>query len=239
MTEAINGEYIVGDALDELRKMGDKTAKVVHLDDAWSRPQRCGGMGVEYPTHELERSFAIVDECWRILRSDGWLLADADDWFHLKLANYLCEEYGNVAETYEGGGYRRSGTVVYQRSDGGVDKGGAGMYLRNAGYHVVIGTKPEVGHCFEAVRQIAPRPDDHGWHSAKPLEPYLAWVDALTNEGDLVVEPCAGTAPASIAAERSGADWLAIDIEPEAKHAFRRRLDTACGPQTTLGEVSG
>jgi len=234
----MTGEYVVGDALDALAELDDESAKVVHLDDAWARPQRCGGMGVEYPTHDLDRSFAIVDECWRVLRSDGWLLADADDWFHLKLANYLCDEYGNVAETYQGGGYRRSGAVVYQRSDGGIDKGGAGMYLRNAGYHVVIGTKPDAEHVFEAARQFAPRPpEEYGWHSVKPLEPYREWIDALTEPSELVVEPCAGTAPASVAAEQTGAEWLAIDIEPEAKRAFERRLAAACGPQATLGEV--
>lgn len=236
--EHYGGEYIVGDALDELRQIKTESAKVVHLDDAWARPKRCGEMGVKYPTHGIERSYSIVDECWRILQSDGWFLADADDWFHLKLANYLADEYGNVAETYEGGGYRRSGAVVYQRSDGGIDKGGAGMYLRNAGYHVLIGTKPDVDPCYEAVRQFAPRPDDYGWHSVKPLEPYREWIDSLTDPGDLVVEPCAGTAPASIAAEELGVEWLAVDIEVDAQLAFERRMAAGTRAQASLREVT-
>ena len=197
-------------------------------------------MGVEYPTHDVDHSFEIVDACWDILEPGGWLIADADDWFKLKLENYLCEEYGNVAETYEGGGYRRTGTVVYQRSDGAVDRGGAGMYLRNGGYHVVFAHKEETDHAYESARQIARRPSEKwGWKSVKPLFPYGAWIEALTDEGDRVVEPCAGTAPASIEAQRLGRDWLAIDIESDARDAFLRRRNSVLevGNQSALGEA--
>lgn len=230
----MTGEYVVGDALDVLADTAAESARLVHLDDAWARPKRCGGMGVEYPTHGLETSYAIVDACWRVLEPGGWLIADADDWFKLQLEDYLCTEYGNVAETYEGGGYRRTGCVVYQRSDGGVDRGGAGMYLRNAGYPVVFAHKGETETVYEAARQIARRPSsDWDWHSVKPLQPYLAWVEALCGDGDRVVEPCAGTAPASVAAERLGLDWLAADIEPGAREAFRRRLAEQAGESIT------
>lgn len=227
--------YVVGDALEELRSLPDDFARLVHLDDAWSRPKRCGGMGVQYPTHDVSRSFEIVDACWKTLQPGGWLIADADDWFKLKLENYLCDNYGNVAETYEGGGYRRTGGVVYQRSDGGVDRGGAGMYLRNGGYHVVFAHKGETETAYESARQIARRPtEDYGWKSVKPTLPYRHWIESLTEPGDLVLEPCAGTAPASIEAQRSGREWLAIDIEPEARKAYERRASDEIGAATTL-----
>lgn len=234
-------EYRIGDAISELRSLPNDSARLIHLDDAWARPNRCGGMGVEYPTHDLDSSFEIVDACWQVLESGGWLVADADDWFKLKLENYLCDEYGNVAETYEGGGYRRTGGVTYQRSDGGVDRGGAGMYLRNGGYHVCFAHKGETDHAYESARQIAPRPKrDYGWKSVKPLAPYRAWIESLTEEGDLVVEPCAGTAPASIAAERTGRQWVAVDIKPEAKEAYqKRRVDVlAATGQQSLNSIS-
>jgi len=231
-------EYQIGDALDVLRDEPAGSAALIHLDDAWARPKRCGGMGVEYPTHELETSFELVDACWRVLESGGWLIADADDWFKRELEEHLCETYGNVAETYEGGGYRRTGGVTYVKSDGSVDRGGAGMYLRNAGYPVVFGHKGETETAYEAARQIAPRPrKDYDWHSVKPREPYAAWIDALTDEGDRIVVPCAGTAPAAIAAERlygDAADVLAVDIEPEAKAAYERRRRDELGRQGTL-----
>lgn len=237
-----NGEYRVGDALEELKEIPDESAQLIHLDDAWSRPMRYNGMGVTYSTHDLKTSFKIVDACWDCLAEGGWLVADADDWFIIKLTEYLIETYGNVAETYDGGGYRRIGGVTYQRSDGGVDRGGAGQYLRNGGYHVLFGHKGETDFSYESARQIASRPKDKfGWKSVKPLEPYRAWTEALTEEGDLVVEPCAGTAPASIAAQQLGRNWIAVDIESEAKKAYTRRRNSVfqAVEQPTLFESPG
>ena len=234
-------EYRVGDALEELKALPNDSAHLIHLDDAWSRPMRYNGMGVTYATHDLETSFNIVDACWDCLAEGGWLVADADDWFIIKLTEYLIETYGNVAETYDGGGYRRIGGVTYQRSDGGVDRGGAGQYLRNGGYHVVFAHKGKTDHAYESARQVSPRPKEKfGWNSVKPLGPYKAWVEALTEEGDLVVEPCAGTAPASIAAEQTRRDWIAIDIEPDAKEAYTRRRNSVLQvvEQPTLIESS-
>jgi len=236
-----SGEYRVGDALEELKEIPNGSAQLIHLDDAWSRPMRCNGLGVTYSTHDLETSFEIVDACWDCLAEGGWLVADADDWFIIKLSEYLIENYGFVAETYDGGGYRRIGGVTYQRSDGGVDRGGAGQYLRNGGYHVLFGHKGETDHAYESARQVAPRPKDKfGWKSVKPLGPYKAWVEALTDKGDLIVEPCAGTAPASIGAEQTGRDWIAIDIEPEAKEAYSQRRNSVFQviEQPTLVESS-
>jgi len=234
-------QYVVGDAIDELASLESGSAKLIHLDDAWARPQRNGEMGVEYDTHALDISFEIIDECWRVLSEDGWLICDADDWFKLKLENYLCEEYENVAETYDGGGYRRTGGVTYLKSDGSVSRGGAGMYLRNGGYHVVFAHKPKASQAYESARQVTHRPnEDYGWNSVKPIEPYERWVDALTESGELVVVPCAGTAPAAIAAERLGREWLAIDVEHGAKEAFERRKNAELGEkQATLGVTDG
>lgn len=47
-------EYIVGDVFEELRSLPSRSAALVCLDDAWSRPGRQGEFGVEYPTHDLE-----------------------------------------------------------------------------------------------------------------------------------------------------------------------------------------
>lgn len=229
--------YVVGDARDELASLPPSSARLVHLDDAWARPRRCGGMGVEYPTHDVSVSFDIVDACWRVLEEGGWLIADADDWFELKLKNYLVETYGNVAESYEGGGWRRTGGVTYLKSDGSVDRGGAGMYLRNGGYPVVFAHKGETDHVYESARQVAHRPeDDYDWHSVKPLAPYERWVRALCDPDDHVVVPCAGTAPAAVATERAfgeDATYTCIDIEPGARQAFQRRR------AATIGEVRG
>lgn len=236
--------YIVGDVFEELRSLPSRSAALVCLDDAWSRPGRQGEYGVEYPTHDLEATYELVAECWRVLVDGGWLIADADDWLAPRLEAHIREEYGDVTATgdYEGGGYRRRGSVTYVDASGEPDRSTAGMYLANAGYSVLFAHRgPTSRRTTEGARQVARQPrrvEDgypYGWGSVKPIGPYRNWIDGLTDVDELVVVPCAGTAPAAIAAEQLGREWLAIDSEPEAREAYRRRREAHLeGTQATL-----
>lgn len=207
--------------------MPAESAAIVCLDDAWARPKRGDAFGVEYPTHGFEETAEIVAACWRVLRPGGWLIADADDWLAPRLESHLRAEYGDVTEDYTGGGYRRRGSVTLLSGDGTPDRSTPGQYLSTGGYPVVFGHKGETDRRgTESARQLAPRPRErYGWGSVKPLSPYQAWLDGLCEPGEHVVIPCAGTAPAAIAAERLGLSWTAIDCEPEAKAAYERRKD--------------
>ena len=232
-----DGTYRIGDAIDELRSLESESAAVVCLDDAWARPKRGDAFGVEYPTHGVETTFELLDECQRVLVDGGWLIADADDWLLPRLTDYLREEWGDAAETYESG-YRKVGGVTLTSSSGDPDRSTPGMYGATGGYPVVFAHKGETNRRWsESVRQIARRPQDrYGWGSVKPVEPYQTWIDAITEPGETVVVPCAGTAPAAIAAERLGRRWLAIDCERDAKEAFcrRRESELALDEQRTL-----
>ncbi len=234
-----NGEYRIGDAMDELANLPDESAAVVALDDAWARPKRGDAFGVEYPTHGFEDTKLILSECRRVLKPGGWLIADADDWLLPKLLEHLTTNWGNAAETYQNG-YRKVGGVTLTAANGEPDRSTPGQYGATGGYPVVFAHKGETERRWsESVRQTARRPQErYGWGSVKPVEPYETWLSALCESGETVVVPCAGTAPAAIAAERIGLEWVAIDTEPDAKHAFedRRRDELALEQQATLAD---
>jgi len=238
--------YRVGDAADELRQLGKESAAVVCLDDAWARPGRQGAFGVEYPTHDFETTTEIVDASWDALEPGGWLICDADDWLAPRLEAYIREEFGDVTAygDYQGGGYRRRGSVTYVDASGAPDESTAGQYLSNGGYPVIFAHKGDTDRRATAsARQLARQPRrvepgyPYGRGSIKPLGPYREWVEALTAPGELVLAPCAGTAPAAIAAEESGREWVAVDIDEDARRAFRERLGALGQNQTTLSEV--
>jgi len=246
--EVAHSEYIVGDALAELRNLKTDTAALVCLDDAWDRPGRQGEYGVEYPTHDLEVTAEMVSACWRVLKPGGWLIADADDWLAPRLEMHIREEYGDVTATgdYDGGGYRRRGSVTYVDAAGDPDRSTAGMYLANAGYSVLFAHKgPTSRRTTQGARQVARQPRrvepgyPYGWGSVKPIRPYRNWIEGLTEVGEFVVAPCAGTAPAAIAAEDLRRRWLAIDSEPEGRQAYRRRREAYLeeDEQATLTEL--
>jgi len=230
LTTRIPHGYIVGDALAQLENMPAESAAVVCLDDAWARPKRGNAFGVEYPTHGFGTTTALLDECKRVLKPGGWLIADADDWLLPKLTQNLVDDWGNAAETYRAG-YRKTGRVTLTSADGSPDCSTPGQYLSTGGYPVVFAHKGETDRRTTAsASQLARRPQDrYGWGSVKPVAPYQAWLDGLCEAGEHVVVPCAGTAPAAIAADRLGLSWTAIDTEPEAREAFQRRRDDELG----------
>jgi hypothetical protein len=233
-------EYRIGDAHDELASMPDESTAVVCLDDAWARPMRGDAFGVEYPTHDFEMTKSILSACREVLNPGGWLIADADDWFLPGILNYLTENWGNAAETYQSG-YRKTGRVTLTAADGTPDRSTPGQYLSTGGYPVVFAHKGQTDRrTTMSASQIVRRPtDSFGWGSVKPVSPYETWLDGLCTAGERVVIPCAGTAPAAIAADRLGLEWLAIDSEPDARDAYRRRREHELGDrQTTIGEAA-
>lgn len=225
----MNGEYIINDVIDSLNEMDNESIAVACLDDAWSRPGRCGAFGVEYDTHSIETTFDVVDEIYRVLEPGGWLLMDSDDWLLPQAIDYIRQQWGDVASTYEGGGYRKVGGVTYVTNDGTPNRSSPGKYFRNAGYHVIFAHKGETDrNSFSSKRQLAEncsRKYDYG--SVKPVKPYYNWLKDIVLDGDKVIVPCAGTAPAALACEQLDCDvsWICIDNNKRAYEVFKQRYN--------------
>lgn len=230
-------QYIIGD-VEEVLPALDSKADVICLDDAWARPQRANWFGVEYETHDFSpdadsdydgiTTIDILDLCKDLLVDGGWLIADADDWLLPRLINHLREEWGDVAASYDGGGYRRIGGVTFQTKAGEPDKSTPGMYLSNGGYPVVFAHKGETDRRTSvSARQVTRQASfDGDWGSVKPIEPYRAWIEGLMEEGEHLVVPCAGTAPSAIAAEQLFGEnirYTCVDNEPKALKMFKKR----------------
>lgn len=202
-----------------------KKANVMCVDLAWARPNRAG-VYVTYPTYKPGNGlWDFVDWVYQNLEKGGWAFFDCDDWFLPRLINYLQENWGDVASTYRGGGYRRTGAVVYPT-------GGGGHYFTNAGYHVVMAHKGETSRKSSVKSKLCSERVDYKmrkqieWGTLKPIKPYKQWLDSITTEKDLLICPCAGTAPSVLAYEQlygDQAQWIAIDSEKDAKIAFEKR----------------
>lgn len=240
-------QYVVGDAVDVLSDITD--ADLICLDDAWARPLRAQQFGVTYPTHRFEEeetqkasdhsttTVEILDACKAALTDGGWLIADADTWLLPRILRYLEQEWGDVYEDYNGGGIRKTGYVTYiARSTGRPHRGTAGEYFSNGGYPIVFAHKgPTDRKSSASAAQIAYKPTNtYDWGSVKPILPYKEWIAGLLDPADdHLVVPCAGTAPAAVAAELAFEGALrctCIDSEPDAVDAFKRRLETVLDP---------
>jgi hypothetical protein len=229
-----NGEYRIADCRNSITE----SAAVACVDLAWARPQR-NGVHVTYETHSPPELWQFVDAVYESLAEGGWALFDADDWLLPRLIQYLQEEWGDVAATYKGGGYRRVGGVQYE--SGG---NGAGHYFTNGGYPVVFAHKGETDReTNTSARQACDRVaytvrQEVDWGTLKPIKPYQEWLDAITEAGELVYIPCAGSAPAALALERlygTQANFIAVDSNDGAREAYRKRREIQVEhKQTTL-----
>lgn len=237
--------YVIANAVDVLERF-DEEVSVICLDDAWARPYRGKQFGVEYPTHPFRDSDTeetttteVLEACKDALVDGGWLIVDADDWLLPRILEYLRVKWGDVTRDYQGGGYRKVGGVTYVTQDGSTpDRSTAGMYLSNGGYHVVFAHKGETERrTSTSARQVEQRQhDQYGWGSVKPINPYRKWLHDLLQPDELLVVPCAGTAPAALAAElelRDDAHYVCIDIEERAYDSFIKRAQDVL-PQDRL-----
>jgi hypothetical protein len=228
-------QYCIGDARNLPQYLPESelaTAAVVDL--AWARPNR-NGVGICYDTYSPDNGlWEFVDAVYDALEPGGWAFFDTDSWLLDKLIRYLRESWGDVNATYSGGGFRRVGWVENNAT--------RGHYFQNGGYPVVFAHKAET----EQVHGVSASQDADGpprnvvqsveWESLKPISPYETWLDAVTESGDLVAIPCAGTAPAAIGLERLYGDdarFVAVDSDADARDAFRQRRDLQFDSQQT------
>ena len=69
-------------------------------------------------------------------------------------------------------------------------------------------------------------PERTGYPTQKPLALYERIIEASSNEWDMVLDPFAGCATTSVAAERLNRQWVAIDLWEETKDLTVQRLES-------------
>ena len=72
----------------------------------------------------------------------------------------------------------------------------------------------------------APKSERTGYPTQKPLALYERMIEASSNHGDIILDPFAGCATTSIAAERLGRQWIGSDIWDGAIEQVRDRMET-------------
>ena len=63
------------------------------------------------------------------------------------------------------------------------------------------------------------------WTDQKPVALYTRLIEAVTNEGDLVMDPFCGCATTLIAAEKAGCQWIGIDSHKERAQLIRPQME--------------
>ena len=85
---------------------------------------------------------------------------------------------------------------------------------------------------LDDIPPVQPHSREHnGFPTQKPLALLKRIINASSNEGDVVLDPCCGSGTTCVAAEQLGRQWIGIDISPRAVELTSSRL------QQTVGEL--
>lgn len=71
------------------------------------------------------------------------------------------------------------------------------------------------------------RNESHGHPTEKPLEPMRTLIEALSEPGDLVLDPFAGSGTTGVACVQTGRKFIGIEIDPGYADIARRRIGEA------------
>jgi hypothetical protein len=82
-----------------------------------------------------------------------------------------------------------------------------------------------------SILRFAPVPAIHRLHPAeKPVALLSYLIGKMTNPGDTVLDPFAGSAAVGVACRQTGRRFVGIEIDPDFHAVARKRLEEAHGP---------
>ena len=187
-------------------------------------------------------------ECHRVLKPTGSLYLHIDHTAHAYAKALLDGIFGRrnfrneVVWFYKTGGVskrwfgRKHDTILfYSKSDEYIfNRQKEKSYLShkygfsnvqihkdNAGYFTMVGMRD----VWDVPALRGNQPETTGYPTQKPIALYDRIVQASSNEGDVVLDPFCGCATTPIVAERSGRQWIGMDIWDGALDVVKQRLE--------------
>lgn len=250
-------QIILGDAAQVLPELADGRYQVIYVDPPFHTGQRqTGASGASYEDSFGDfRSFIVplMIEARRLLRNDGTLYFHIDQRESHYCKVWLDEVFGRenflnkIIWAYDFGGRGRSSwprkhdsILVYTRSMGDhhFDQGAvdripymspgwqseerlaAGKLPTDVWWQTIVPTRSS---------------ERTGYPTQKPVELVDRALSASASDGE-VLDFCAGSGTAGVAAKKRGLPFTLIDSNPEAIEVMRRRL-TSTSPGPLPGEV--
>ena len=203
-----------GDALALLQSLPDQCTSLVFFDPQYRSNldhQKYGNEGARQKERCTlpQMTDAYIDECARetarVLRPSGYLMQWCDTFrlgkgYHLRIADVLeCVDIINWDSQYQGQGYRAR---------------------RYGGYLLVLQKPPLKAKATWRDHKIPDRwveKVDRELHAhVKPVVLTLRLIGAVTQPGDLVVDPCAGSFVVMRAAHQLGREFVGCDAAYES-----------------------
>jgi len=244
-------EYRVVDAMAGLKDLSDASVDLIITDPPYDTLEKWRDMGTTTRLKESKASsnkwFPVVppgffelffQECFRVLKKNTYLFVFCDDDTRYNIDPYI-----------RGSGFMRRKALIWEKV-GASDKvlcqkcgevfeerrpGAPGMgYPFRSCYEVIYFAQKAKRKSPEdkTMRDVLKAPILKGntfWPTEKPLELIQKLIAQSSVEGDLVLDPFAGSGSTLVAAYTMGRRFLGFDIQQDGQLYFRKRWEHMLG----------
>jgi len=211
-----------GDAVEVLKTLPDESIDLVIADPPY-------GSGLEWDRKDDEWQFQWLEEVKRVMKEGASLyvffaplvMYGVEGWVrsNLTLKNVLVWWHPNLYGSGLSYGFDRwksTWDVVFYAVKG--KKAKHGKKVAEEGYKL----NPHGGG-FDVMVYPQPRPFLH--KAQKPLELIMKLVYCSSNEGDVVLDPFAGSGTTAVACERLGRRWIGVEMEETFCKVAKKRIE--------------
>ena len=230
------GKLYLGDALEVLKSLPDESVDLVITDPPYNSDT------VEWDEKDDEWQFQWLEEVKRVMKEgaslyvffaplnmygvEGWIrknltLKNVVVWFHPNL-------YG-AGLSYGDDRWKSTWDVIFYAVKG--KKAKHGKRVAEEGWKL----NPKGGG-FDVMVYPHPRPLLH--KAQKPLELIKKLVWCSSEEGDVVLDPFAGSGTTAVACEKLSRKWIGIELEEKHCEVVKRRLLEEVRNLKIFGQVS-
>jgi DNA modification methylase len=217
-----------GDAFKLLPQLKGDTASAAVVDYPWSfvneeRPGRASHENDEdWDMADNADIYSVLEHIARIVNSGGYVFIFADD--------DVLPQFRKAAERHLT--YRK--TLIWD-----TERIGNGHYFRSRHSYIICATVGETERYVTSTPTVlqAPAPqrepgETTEYPTEKPARLYRKFLDPVLKEGEKIIEPFCGSAPALEVANSIGCDYWGCDVSDSAiqranRRAGQQRLNTA------------
>ncbi len=224
-----NGTILYGDALALMRFypsesfdlfVTDPPYKVISGGNAptegfgWHKSVFSKNDGKIFQHNDIELS-EIIAEAWRLLKPNSHC--------YIMINVLNIEELLSVARNV---GFKLHNILLWDKKTATANR----WYMNDCEFTCFFykGEAKKINNCGSKRRFVADNPRNKVHPTEKPISLMQHYIENSTQEGDLIIDPFAGSGSTAIAAQQCGRKWVTMELDPTFYMLTVDRLTREC-----------
>ena len=216
--EGMGGEIKQSDAIDLMQSLSDNSIDLLLTDIPYAKVNKASnGLRILDKKEANTETFDLhifAQEAFRITKGNAIIFCGKEQF------STLYEFFDNLGATTR--------MIVWEKTNPMPMNG---KYLFLSGVECAIHFRKNRatfnGNCLNTVFRF-PNGSSKRHPTEKPLALFKKFIELLTNQGDLVLDPCMGSGTTAVASQQTGRRYLCSDINSNYAEVTIERLQNEC-----------